>query len=42
MPYAVAVRYPDDFFMPTMREAKKAREAARIVHAWLKQAAPEL
>lgn len=42
MPYAVEIRYPDDWFMPTVADAKEAREAAERVMIWLKSASPEI
>jgi len=36
MPYAVAVRYPGDFFMPTHEDALEAREGAQRVLDWLR------
>jgi len=36
MPYAVGVRYPDEFFMPTREDACEARQAAQNVLEWLK------
>ncbi|MFQ5640166.1 MAG: HEPN domain-containing protein [bacterium] len=36
MPYAVEIRYPDDWFMPSEQDAKEAREAAGRVLTWLK------
>ena len=42
MPYAVEIRYPDDWFMPSEDDAKEAREAAGKVLKWLERAIPEL
>lgn len=42
MPYAVEIRYPDDWFMPTEEDAKDAREAVSNVTSWLKNAMPEV
>ena len=36
MPYAVGVRYPDELFMPSRKDACEAREAAQEVLEWLK------
>lgn len=36
MPYAVGVRYPDEFFMPTHEDACEARQAAQEVLEWLR------
>lgn len=35
-PYAVEVRYPDDWFMPSEQDAKEARNSADEVLQWLK------
>jgi len=35
MPYAVEIRYPDDWFMPTAEDTQEAREAAESVVKWL-------
>ncbi len=42
MPYAVEIRYPDDWFMPTAGDAKEAREAVSRVLSWLQTAMPEV
>jgi len=42
MPYAVEIRYPDDWHMPSFDDAKEAREAADQVLQWLKSALPEI
>ena len=42
MPYAVEIRYPDDWFMPSQEDAKEAREAAGKVLDWLENALPEI
>jgi len=42
MPYAVEVRYPDDFFMPSLQDTHEAREAAGNVKRWLENALPEV
>jgi HEPN domain-containing protein len=36
MPYAVGVRYPDEFFMPTREDAREARQAAKRVFDWFR------
>jgi HEPN domain-containing protein len=36
MPYAVGVRYPDEFFMPSHEDAREARQAAQNVLEWLR------
>ena len=42
MPYAVEIRYPDDWFMPSMEDAKDARKAADEVLHWFKNSLQEL
>lgn len=42
MPYAVEIRYPDDWFMPSDQDAKEARDAASQVLQWLEAALPEI
>lgn len=42
MPYAVEIRYPDDWFMPSAEDTVEARAAARVVMEWLKEASPIL
>lgn len=42
MPYAVEIRYPDDWYMPSEEDAQEAREAANHVLGWLEHALPEL
>lgn len=42
MPYAVEIRYPDDWFMPTEEDAKEAREAVSHVTLWLQGVLPEV
>ena len=42
MPYAVEVRYPDDWYTPSEQDAVEARNAAGEVLAWLENAAPEI
>ena len=42
MPYAVEIRYPDDWFMPYNQDAEEARDAVEKVLNWLKNALPEL
>ena len=41
-PYAVEIRYPDDWFMPSEEDAKEAREAVESVLRWLKDSIPEI
>lgn len=42
-PYAVAARYPgDDLEMPTLDDAREARECAASVLSWLMREMPEL
>ena len=42
MPYAVEVRYPDDYSMPSVEDTRKARQSAQEVHHWLKDKCPEV
>jgi HEPN domain-containing protein len=42
MPYAVEIRYPDDWVMPSERDTKEAREAVNHVLNWLKTRLPDL
>lgn len=42
MPYAVEIRYPDDWFMPSDQDAKEARDAASQVLQWLEDVLPEI
>jgi len=42
MPYAVEIRYPDDWYLPTEKDALEAREAAAQVLKWLKKALPQI
>lgn len=39
-PYAVEIRYPDDYFMPPAEDALEARKAAAQVRSWLKLTCP--
>jgi len=39
MPYAVEIRYPDDWFMPSEEDSREAREA---VLEWLRKVRPVL
>jgi len=42
MPYAVEVRYPDDWYMPSDEDAKEEREAVNNVLDWIKNALPNI
>ena len=42
MPYAIEIRYPDDWYMPTEEDAREARVAAGQVLKWLESALPEI
>jgi len=42
MPYAVEIRYPDDFFMPSEQDAKEARVAASEILKWLENSMPKI
>ena len=37
MPYAVEIRYPDDWFMPSRQDALEARDAANRVLQWIQE-----
>lgn len=42
-PYAVSARYPDDDFdMPTLEDAKEARQCAKRIWTWLEKEMPAL
>lgn len=42
MPYAVEIRYPDEWFEPSVEDAQEARLAADRVSDWLHTAMPAL
>lgn len=42
MPYAVEIRYPDDWFMPSPEDAAEAREMAEMVFEWARRSFPNL
>lgn len=42
IPYAVEIRYPDDWYIPSEEDAKEAREAVSEVMSWLESALPDL
>ncbi|RME50194.1 MAG: HEPN domain-containing protein [Caldilineae bacterium] len=42
MPYAIEIRYPDDWFMPSSDDAREARDMAAQVLDWLRQTFPRL
>lgn len=42
IPYAVEVRYPDDWYMPSDEDAKEAREAVNNVLDWFENALPNI
>ena len=42
MPYAVEIRYPDDWYMPSEEDAREARDAVGQVLKWLENALPEI
>jgi HEPN domain-containing protein len=42
MPYAVEIRYPDEWFEPSAEDAREARLAADRVSDWLRMAMPML
>ena len=39
-PYSVEVRYPDDDWMPTLDDAREARQAAESVLVWIREMIP--
>ncbi len=41
-PYAVEIRYPDDYDMPSAEDAAEARAAAGEIRSWLKLACPAI
>jgi HEPN domain-containing protein len=42
IPYAVEIRYPDDWFTPSAEDTQEAREAAEAVLNWLQESKPVL
>jgi len=42
VPYAVEIRYPDDYFMPTGQDAAEARRAAAEIYEWFKSVCPAI
>lgn len=42
MPYAVEIRYPDDWYMPSAEDAKEARNAVNEILNWFEKALPEI
>lgn len=42
VPYAVEIRYPDDWSMPSEEDAREARHAARQVLNWFQTALAEI
>jgi HEPN domain-containing protein len=42
MPYAIEIRYPDDWYMPTEEDAREARIVADHVLTWLEGALPDI
>lgn len=42
MPYAIEVRYPDDWYMPLAEDAEEARDAVNLVRDWLTEIRREL
>lgn len=40
IPFAVEIRYPDDGFMPSIDDAKEAREAASRIVEWISSNLP--
>lgn len=41
-PYAVEIRYPDDYYMPSADDATEARQAAAEIREWLKSHCTEI
>lgn len=42
MPYAVEIRYPDDWFMPSLEDAEEARAMVSQVLEWTRRSFPKL
>ena len=42
MPYAVEIRYPDDWYMPSKEDAREAMDAVNKVKQWLQKALPAI
>ena len=42
MPYAVEIRYPDDWYMPSKEDAGEAMDAVNKVKQWLQKALPAI
>ncbi len=42
MPYAVEIRYPDDWFIPSLDDTREAREMAAQVLEWAQRTFPNL
>jgi len=42
MPYAVEIRYPDDWYMPSEEDAGEARDAVNKIRQWLQNALPAI
>lgn len=42
MPYAVEIRYPDDWFQPSLEDTTEARTAVDRIFTWLQRALPEV
>jgi len=42
MPYAVEIRYPDDWFMPSEEDATEAREIVEYLLKWLRGVLPDV
>ncbi len=42
MPYAIEIRYPDDWFMPSSEDAREARDMAGQVLDWVRKTFPQL
>ena len=42
MPYAVEIRYPDDWFMPSLEDAQEAKHMTAQVREWVYRVFPKL
>ena len=42
MPYAVEIRYPDDWYMPSKEDAREAMDAVNKVKQWLQKSLPAI
>jgi hypothetical protein len=42
IPYAVEIRYPDDWFLPSLADVHEAQAVVQQVEKWLQTSVPEL